>query len=117
MAYISAEEVKNVRNMLKNEFPNFKFSVSGGGSLELKVAILKGTEDFSELTKDWSNTQINQYHLHLYGKFEKLFEKILKVMKSQDWFDESDSMTDYFHTAYYVNLSLGKWDKPYEMVK
>jgi hypothetical protein len=23
-------------------------------------------------------------------------------------------MTDYFDTAFYVNLSVGKWDKPYE---
>lgn len=117
MAYISVEEVKNVREQLKKEFPKFKFSVSGGSSLELKVAIMKGPEDFSELTKDWSNPTINEYHLHNYGKFEKLFEKILKVMKSQDWFDESDSMTDYFHIAYYVNLSIGKWNKKYEQVK
>lgn len=117
MAYISVEEVKNVREKLKEQFPKFKFSVSGGSSLELKVAIMKGPEDFSELTKDWSNPTINEYHLHNYGKFEKFFEKILKVMKSQDWFDESDSMTDYFHVAYYMNLSIGKWNKPYEMTK
>lgn len=117
MAYISVEEVKNVRNMLKEEFPKFKFAVSGGNSLELKVAIMKGPEDFSELTKDWSHPSINEFHLYQYGKFEKLFKKILTVMKSQDWFDKSDSMTDYFHVAYYLNLSIGKWNKSYEQVK
>jgi hypothetical protein len=38
-------------------------------------------------------------------------------MKSQNWFDKSDSMTDYFHTAYYLSLSIGKWNKSYVQVK
>ena len=29
----------------------------------------------------------------------------------------SDAMTDYFDTAYYVNIHVGKWDKPYELNK
>jgi len=113
MAYISTQEVKNVRELLKTTFPKFKFSVSGGNSLELKVAIMSGPEDFSEVLGEWKSVDINQYHLYQYGKFEKLFAKMFKAMKSQNWFDESDSMTDYFHTAYYFSLSIGKWNKPY----
>ena len=33
------------------------------------------------------------------------------------WFDKSDAMTDYFHTAYYFHLNIGRWDKPYQLVK
>ncbi len=117
MAYISKDEVKNVRELLKKEFPKFKFSVSGGNSLSLNVSIMKGPEDFSEVLGQWKHTDVNQYHTYQYGKFEKLFDKMFKVMKSQNWFDESDSMVDYFHTAYYMSLSIGKWDKPYEQVK
>jgi hypothetical protein len=39
------------------------------------------------------------------------------IIKSQDWFDHSDSMVDYFHTAYYFSLSVGDWSKPYVQVK
>ena len=118
MAYITTAEVKNVRELLKKEFPKFKFAVSGGNSLSLKVAIMKGPEDFSSILGNWKSIDINQYHTYQYGKkFEKLFDKIFKVMKSQNWFDKSDSMTDYFHTAYYMSLSIGKWDKSYEQVK
>jgi hypothetical protein len=113
MAYITTQEVKNVRELLKATFPKFKFSVSGGNSLELKVAIMSGPEDFSEVLDDWKSVDVNQYHLYQYGKFEKLFAKMFKVMKSQNWFDKSDAMTDYFHCAYYLNLSIGKWNKPY----
>jgi hypothetical protein len=117
MAYISVQEVKNVRELLKQKFPKFKFAVSGGNSLSLKVAIMKGPEDFSEVLGQWKSTDINEFHTHQYGKFESLFNDMLTVMKSQNWFDESDSMVDYFHVAYYLNLSIGKWNKPYEQVK
>ena len=117
MAYITKDEVKNVRELLKKQFPKFKFSVSGGNSLSLKVAIMSGPEDFSSVLGEWKSIDVNQYHLYHYGKFEKLFTKIFKAMKSQNWFDKSDMMTDYFHTAYYMSLSIGKWDKPYVQVK
>lgn len=117
MAYITKDEVKNVREQLKKAFPKFKFSVSGGNSLSLNVSIMSGPEDFSEVLGQWKNIQLNEYHLYQYGRFEKLFSAIFDVMKSQNWFDESDSMTDYFHTAYYLHLSIGKWDKPYVQVK
>jgi hypothetical protein len=35
------------------------------------------------------------------------------AMKGNDWFDDSDSMTDYFHTAYYIGINIGNWDKDY----
>ncbi len=116
MAYISKDEVKNIREQLKKAFPKFKFAVSGGNSSSLNVSIMSSPEDFSELL-DSSYRQINEFHLYQYGKFEKLFTDIITVMKSQNWFDESDSMVDYFHIAYYLHLSIGKWDKPYVQVK
>lgn len=117
MAYITVAEVKNVRELLKEKFPKFKFLVSGGNSLKLRVDIVKGPVDFTEVLGEWKSIGINEYHLHLYGEHQELFEEILKVMKSQDWFDKSDSMTDYFNVAYYTDLSIGRWNKPYEMVK
>jgi hypothetical protein len=38
-----------------------------------------------------------------------------KALKSADWYDESDPMTDYFNIAYYVDVNVGKWDRPYEV--
>lgn len=114
MAYISTAEVKNIRNKLKEKFPQFKFSVSGGNSLKLHVSIVSGPEDFSEYTGEYKSFEVNQYHLGGYGKFSELFAKIYDVMKSENWYDKSDSMSDYFNTAYYMSLSVGKWNKPYE---
>lgn len=116
MAYISTEEVKNIREKLKAEFPRFKFSVRKSHHTSVDVNILKGPVDFSEIATN-GHHQVNPYHLYMSGKFESLFSKMLNIIKSQDWFDESDSMVDYFHTAYYFSLSVGDWNKPYVQVK
>ena len=41
------------------------------------------------------------------------FRDLVKAMKGKDWFDESDSMTDYFHVAHYIDINVGRFDKPY----
>lgn len=45
-----------------------------------------------------------------------LMQKVIKVLYSVDYFDHSDSMTDYHHCAYFVNINVGKWNKPFELV-
>jgi hypothetical protein len=50
---------------------------------------------------------------HFSGKAKAFLTEVFKAMKSADWFDHSDVQTDYFHTAYYVDVNVGAWDKPY----
>ncbi len=131
-AYVSKADTQRVRQLLKQEFPNLKFSVVKDGG-RMSVSIMAGDIDFSDINDDvprtkrywerWGNPKpvfdgkldINQYHLDGYNpKYTPLFEKIVSIMKGEDWFDDSDSQTDYFHTAYYIDLNIGKWNKPYE---
>jgi len=122
MAYISATDVKAIREELKQAFPKWKFSVrKGSGSLSVDVNILRGTCKFED--KDYS--QVNQYWLKEHWQdaddFQAL-DKINEIMHNAPgraggkvYFDESDAMTDYFHTAFYTHLSIGQWNKPYEV--
>ena len=34
-------------------------------------------------------------------------------MKGTTWYNNSDSMSDYFDIAYYLDVNIGKWDKGY----
>ena len=51
-----------------------------------------------------------------------LIAEIINIMKTapanvkvgRAWYDNSDAMVDYFDTAYYTHLNIGKWNKPYE---
>ena len=121
MAYISADEVREIRNELKKTFPTLKFSVRKDGYTSVTVSLMKGDVDFSPILNGPDNLGINHYHLNNYGKFATLFGKINDLIKSAPakakdgrvWYNNSDAMYDHFDTAFYYNISVGKWDKPY----
>jgi len=124
MAYITKEQVAAIRTALKKEFPKFVFSVVRDHHSSVTVSIMKGEVDFDGIR------QVNTYHTYKEEleqcycdydinnqPFAAMFNKMIKIMKGQGWYDKSDAMTDYFNTAYYMSLNVGKWDKPYEIVK
>jgi hypothetical protein len=59
--------------------------------------------------------QVNRYYYqdHYSGKTKELMTKIISAIYSGDYYDRSDSSTDYFDTAYYAYINIGKWDKPF----
>ena len=59
--------------------------------------------------------QVNHYHYrdHYSGKAKELMTKIVTAIYSGDYYDRSDAQTDYFDTAYYAHINVGKWDKPF----
>jgi Large polyvalent protein associated domain 29 len=124
MAYISANDVAAIRAELKQAFPKWKFSVrKGSGSLSVDVTILKGTCAFEG--KDYA--QVNQYWIDSHWtdyEDQQALIKINEIMHNAPgraggkvFFDESDAMTDYFHTAFYTHLNIGAWNKRYECVE
>jgi hypothetical protein len=62
---------------------------------------------------------VNPYHYrsHFDGKALKFLSEILPLMYGSDYFDHSDAQTDYFHCSHYVDVNIGKWDKPYILEK
>lgn len=124
MAYISAAEVREIRNELKYRFGNkLKFSVKNDNNSKVNVAIKSGTVDFSDILKGQSHIGINEYHMTQYGSHKAIFDEIFQIIKTapakaengREWFDHSDSMTDYSHTAFYIGLRVGiSSDKPYK---
>ena len=129
MAYISAQDVKAIRTELKQKFPKWKFAVrKGSGSLSVDVNIMQGTESFDDQFSNGRRyAQVNQYWIadHFKDSSERqAIEMINEIMHNapgraggKQYFDESDAMTDYFHTAFYTHLSIGKWDQDYACVE
>jgi len=110
MAYITTEAVKEIRNELKKEFPNIKFSVVRENYSAIQVAIMESDLEFEK-----EYMQLNHYHLHTYPNAE-ILKKICEISNRNN-FDNSEPMTDYFHVGYYFSLSVGKWDRPYKCTK
>ena len=110
MAYISTEKVKAVRETLKKELPKYKFSVTRNHFSEICINLMEG-----DIKVDENYQQINQYYLEKYSnEIKNLFENVQKIMFDKaEYFDHSDSQSDYCHVAYFFSFSIGKWDKPY----
>jgi hypothetical protein len=123
MAYITTEETKEIRKALKENFPEWKFSVRREHHSSVRVTILEGPKDFSDILHEHRAMTINHYWLNKYGKHEPFFQKIIDIIKTapakatngRAWYDRSDAMTDYFDIAFYIHLELGRWEKPYKI--
>lgn len=50
------------------------------------------------------------------GELKAYIDEIRAAMLEDHW-DKSDIQTDCFHCAYYHNLYIGEWDKPYKVTK
>ena len=77
----------------------------------------KMAQDQIDYLRKNQSMDVNPYWFqeHFTGKAKAFLTEAFRALKSADWYDESDAMTDYFNTAYYVDLNVGKWNKPYEV--
>lgn len=55
------------------------------------------------------------YKDHFSGKALELVDKIVKAMYSANYYNNTDSSIDYFDCAYYIDVDIGKWNKPFEV--
>ena len=62
--------------------------------------------------------QVNTYwaHEHFSGAAKDFIVAAIDALKGPDYFDHSDIQTDYFHRSHYVDINIGRWDKPYAVV-
>lgn len=140
MAYVTQEIITKARTALKalNKEYSVKATLSGKGDISLHLAIAEGKIDFvnnycetiktnriQHDTNDivaWVQHEqtigVNHYYLDssFSGIALEYLEKAKAIMYVDHW-DKSDIQSDYFHCAYYVSMQVGRWNKPYKLVK
>jgi len=114
MAYISQDEKKQLAPAIKKVLAKYgvKGTIGINNYSSLVVRLKSGHFDFSD------SYSINPYHPHFYAAVgaQKFVEELVAAMKGTKWYDNSDAMTDYFNTAYYINIELGTGGNQYEVV-
>ena len=144
--FTTKDIAENIRYILKKQYPKCKFSVSkqsySGGS-SISVALIKSDKNpfaipnievcqksslygtAEEKLASWKLTLENGHHginqfyikndfyLNDFGQEIMIFANDL--INSYN-FDDSEAMIDYFHVNFYSHLSIGKWDKPFELL-
>lgn len=125
MAYKSITEIsKEVKEKLKKEFPDLEFSVtkeSYAGGQSLTVRWMKGFNPFvSQELLEEGYIQINDKYIQddkrLTQEAKDVLERVNIIANEDNW-DKSDRMTDYFYVNYYFHLTIGRWDKKYEVTE
>jgi len=140
LAYVTQEVITKARLALKalNKEYGIKATLSGKGDSTLYLTITEGKIDFvsnfcenvkakrrqhdTQQVIDWvtkeQNISVNQYYLD--SSFDGIALEYLEKAKSimlVGHYDHSDIQSDYFNCAYYINISIGRWNKPYNFKK
>jgi len=122
MAYMSQEKKAKIAALLKPVLKKYgvKGSLSVRNHSTICLTVKSGKIDFFADYGDREDARkfgidVNPYwfHEHFVGKSKEFLAKAFAALKSADWYDESDIQTDYFNTAYYFRINVGKWNKPY----
>jgi ABC-type proline/glycine betaine transport system substrate-binding protein len=114
MAYMNQQKKAVIASKVKPILKKFglKGSLSVNNHSTIVLTLKSGKIDFGK-----SVCQVNHYWIqdHYAGKAATALQELKKAMLAADWYDRSDAMVDYFDTAYYIDINIGKWNKPYTL--
>ncbi len=131
MPFISQDEKKIVASQVKPILA--KFGLKGTLSIQhhskLILTISRGKIDFianynagveknDRYLPKVDYIDINEYHYKnvFSGAAVNAITELYAAMRTADWKDESDIMTDYFNISYYVVINIGTYNKSYKVV-
>jgi hypothetical protein len=139
MAYMNQERKAKIAAALKPILAKYKMkgslSVRNGRTIALHLS--QGPIDFigdmnaerdtllgfgpidKEKLREAYTLDINTYwyHEHYTGTAREFLNEVFPAMRSANWYDKSDIQSDYFDVAYHIDVNVGKWKKPYTLVK
>lgn len=141
MAWFSKSDMQRIRPQVQAVCKKYGVhaTLSGTNSLALTINISKGKLNFFQDMLDTANettndtrvvenvkhavirghVQFNQYHYTSNYRDPQIlafFNDLLQAANDGNH-DNSDVMTDYFDVGWYLHINIGKWDKPYELLK
>ena len=125
MAYVSQELKAKLSPMIKSICKNYgvKASLAVRNHSHLVLNIKSGSIDFFKsydrnLNKPENGyIQVNTYWYndHFDGVAKEFLHKVITAMNEGN-FDKSDIQTDHYNVGWYVDVNIGKWNKPYQLV-
>ena len=133
MAYMNQEKKQKIQNALKPILAKYgmKGTLKVRNHHAITLTLRQGPIDFIgdlkgdrlAVSKDEARKryelQVNQYWIdeHYTGVSLEFLKQVKQAMMAADYYDNSDAQIDYFDTAYYYDINIGAWDKPYTLTK
>lgn len=119
MPYITKQQVKEKREQLKKEFPDFKFSVRTHSWSSVHVTIIAAPINLL-LDKNNSSETVNCYyiakHYNQHPEIRDVLLAIYDILKSGNYIESEDG--DYGSIPkFYIHLTVGSLAKPFKILK
>lgn len=125
MAYVSQELKAKLAPTIKAICKKYgvKASLAVRNHSTLCLNIKSGKIDFlgnyardNEYAKKYGHIDVNTYWYqdHFDGVARDFFSEVIPAMHVGNH-DNSDIQTDYFDVGWYIDVNVGKWNKPYEL--
>jgi len=139
MAYMNQEKKKaiapNIKAVLKKYGMKGTIGVRNHMSLvvnikEGKLDLLGSAQKHNDMVAErrgqqsypvGTYLQVNEHHAANWSreagdnKIADFYDELIAAMKGAGWYNNSDAMIDYFDIAYYIDINVGQWDKPYNL--
>jgi hypothetical protein len=124
MAYMNQEKKKIIAAKLKPVLKKYgvKGTLSVRSHMSIVLNVKAGKVDFFNDYGDVEDAkkfgiQVNPYWFqdHFTGKSKEFLDEAFAALKSAGYYNNSDASIDYFDTAYYYDINIGKWNKPYAL--
>jgi len=120
MPFITTDRVKEIRNEIKKEFPQYKFSVRREHHSSVYIIIKSGPVQLLTVNPERGYESVNHFYVQdHYAETPQVRDIIQKVVdiarkgQHEQFFDG-----DYGSVPnYYVNVHIGEWGKHYEVTK
>jgi len=123
MACVSKEDKQTIQNNIKPILKKYglKGSLRVNHSTEIVLIIRSGKLDLmaNYVDKYGYNRpyfSVNTYNIKSDFNDQNIIdcmEQLHQAILSANYFDHSDIMTDYVHVAYYYEIKVGEYNKPY----
>ncbi len=121
MPYISAQRVKEIRQQIKKEFPQFKFSVRTRHNSTVVIDVLSGPIDMlvTDYSKKYGHDSVNHYYISdHYEKWPEVRDVLLKLYQIANVGNGTQFVdSDYGAIPeFYVSLNIGNFEQHYKWV-
>ena len=136
MAYMNQEKKQKIQNALKPILAKYgmKGTLKVRNHHAITLTLRQGPIDFigdlnesrngrlgvaKDKMREHYELQVNQYWIdeHYTGVSLEFLKQVKDAMQAAEYYDRSDAQIDYFDTAYYYNINVGSWNKPYTLTK
>ncbi|UII80026.1 LPD29 domain-containing protein [Flagellimonas sp. CMM7] len=120
MPYITTEQVKEKRILIKKALPEYKFSIRREHGTSIDISILEGPINLMDGSEHRSYVQVNQFYIKDHYADRPEIAKVLQTVYQIASSEQRELVYDGDYGSvpnYYVSINIGQWNRPFKQIQ